>query len=154
MCYCGVHGNGSFAMYREGCCESSFLLGCSWCWFNVQWSSWGEDNLLPNKTLSEVADWDIGELPGCYVHSDPSLNWVLKINGRRLKCSTWWLGQMLSPFALHGSVSAPDIAMFILYRDLNGVEKVNLCIVNPRDLMLLSFDCSALWVEVHPFADC
>jgi hypothetical protein len=61
---------------------------------------------------------------------------------------------MLSPFALHGSVSAPDIAMFILYRDLNGVEKVNLCIVNPRDLMLLSFDCSALWVEVHPFADC
>jgi hypothetical protein len=29
-----------------------------------------------------------------------------------------------------------------------------LCIVNPRDLMLSSFDCSTLWVEVHPFAKC
>jgi hypothetical protein len=29
MCYCGVHGNGSFIMYQEGCCESSFSLGCS-----------------------------------------------------------------------------------------------------------------------------
>jgi len=61
---------------------------------------------------------------------------------------------VLSPFALHGSVSAPDIAMFILYRDLNGVEKVDLCIVNPCDSMLSSFDCFVLWVEVHPFAKC
>ncbi len=60
----------------------------------------------------------------------------------------------LSPFALHGSVSAPNIAMFILYRDLNGVEKVDLCIVNSRDSMLSSFNCFALWVEVHPYAEC
>ncbi|CAM6027212.1 unnamed protein product [Sphagnum balticum] len=39
-----------------------------------QWSLWGEDSLLPNRTLSEVADWDIDELPGWYVHSNPSLN--------------------------------------------------------------------------------
>jgi len=44
--------------------------------------------------------------------------------------------------------------MFILYRDLNGFEKVRLHIVNPHDSMLSSFDCSALWVEVHPFAEC
>jgi hypothetical protein len=29
MCCSGVQGNGSFAMYREGCYESSFSLGCS-----------------------------------------------------------------------------------------------------------------------------
>jgi hypothetical protein len=40
----------------------------------VQWSSWGEENLLPNKTLFEVVDWDIDELLGWYVHFDPSLN--------------------------------------------------------------------------------
>jgi hypothetical protein len=29
MCYCGVQGNGSFAMYLKGCYEFSFSLGYS-----------------------------------------------------------------------------------------------------------------------------
>jgi hypothetical protein len=55
MCYYVVQGNGNFAVYLKGYYESSFLLSYFWCWFNVQWSSWGEDNLLPNKTLSQGA---------------------------------------------------------------------------------------------------
>jgi hypothetical protein len=121
----------------------------------VQWSSWGEDNLLLNRTLSEVADWDIGELLGWYVHSDPSLNWVFKNLWSQAKMQYLMIrAKALSPFALHGSVSVPDIAMFILYHDLNGVEKVDLHKLNPRDSMLASFDCSTLWVEVHPFTEC
>ncbi len=121
----------------------------------MQWSSWGEDNLLLNRTLSEVADWDIGELLGWYVHSDPSLHWVFKNRWSQAKMQYLMIrANAISPFALHRSVSAPDIAMFILYRNLNGVEKVDLCIVNSHDSMLSSFDCSALWVEMHPFADC
>ncbi len=110
MCCSGVHGNGSFAMYRQGCCESSFSLGCSWCWFNVQWSSWGEDNLLPNRTLSEVVDWDIGELPGWYVHSDPSLNWVFLYRWSQAKMQYLMIrANVLSPFASHGSVSGANV---------------------------------------------
>jgi len=29
VCYCVVHGNGSFTMYVEGCCESSFCKAVS-----------------------------------------------------------------------------------------------------------------------------
>jgi hypothetical protein len=121
----------------------------------VQWSSWGEDNLLPNRTLYEVVDWDIGELPGWYVHSDPSLNWVFLNRWSQAKMQYLMIrANVLSPFASHGSVSVPDIPMFILYCNLNGVKKVRLYIVNPHDSMLSSFDCSALWVEVHPFVEC
>ncbi len=92
---------------------------------------------------------------GFYVHFDPSLNWVFLNQWSQAKMQYLMIrANVLSPFASHGSVSVPDIPMFILYRDRNGVEKVRLYIVNPHDSMLSNFDCSALWVEVHPFAEC
>ncbi len=33
---------------------------------------------------------------------------------------------------------------------LNGVEKADLYNMNPHDWMLTNFDCSTLWVKVHP----
>jgi len=38
---------------------------------------------------------------------------------------------VFSPFASHGSVSVPNIPMFHLYRDLNGVEKGTLVYREP-----------------------
>jgi hypothetical protein len=57
---------------------------------------------------------------------------------------------MLSPFSHCTGGFWCLICNVHLYHSLNGVEKVDLYNMNPRDWTLMSFDGTVVWVEVHP----